>query len=194
MFLASRFCTEYHLTYIQFDRQNLLKWYTSDPNEPTPIDPRKLAKAKATKSIKKAESPLRESTPPPSSSTLPTTPSTKLEAVEPEALYPTPLTPSNSTTTMLPNTLATPSLAPTQILPNSDANDEKKPSAHEIIIPPTTSKLTHAILKHRLSGNKIKGNIYLTPLEMEELSVQWKPYRSVACWYLWSITDGTGDA
>lgn len=27
-----------------------------------------------------------------------------------------------------------------------------------------------------------RGNIYLTPQEMEELSDAWKPYRSVACW------------
>lgn len=44
------------------------------------------------------------------------------------------------------------------------------------------------------ADEKRRGNIYLTPTEMEELTSEWAPYRSVACWYLWSITDGTGDA
>ncbi|CEQ41683.1 SPOSA6832_03424, partial [Sporobolomyces salmonicolor] len=54
--------------------------------------------------------------------------------------------------------------------------------------PETSNGLTPAILKSRLSGKKIKGN-YLLPKEMEELTAPWRPYRSVAMWYLWSLTD-----
>ncbi|GAA5869349.1 hypothetical protein JCM16303_000438 [Sporobolomyces ruberrimus] len=54
--------------------------------------------------------------------------------------------------------------------------------------PETSNGLTPQVLKNRLSGKKIKG-AYLTPLEMEELMKPWEPFRSVACWYLWSVTD-----
>ena len=30
-----------------------------------------------------------------------------------------------------------------------------------------------------------------TKIEMKNFSNQWKPYRTVACWYLWKITDNT---
>ncbi|GAA5887947.1 hypothetical protein JCM5296_001506 [Sporobolomyces johnsonii] len=58
----------------------------------------------------------------------------------------------------------------------------------EFRFPETSNGLTPAILKSRLSGKKIKGN-YLLPQEMEELTAPWRPYRSVAMWYLWSLTD-----
>ncbi|GJN93568.1 hypothetical protein Rhopal_006625-T1 [Rhodotorula paludigena] len=66
-------------------------------------------------------------------------------------------------------------------------------SGGDFIFPETSNNLTPAILRSRLNGKKLKGNIYLTPQEMEELSDAWKPYRSVACWYLWSLSDGTGN-
>jgi DNA-3-methyladenine glycosylase II len=28
------------------------------------------------------------------------------------------------------------------------------------------------------------------PAEMERLAEGWKPYRSIACWYLWRFLDG----
>ena len=34
-----------------------------------------------------------------------------------------------------------------------------------------------------------RGNIYLTPTEMEELTIDWAPYRSIGVWYLWSLSD-----
>ncbi|GAA5972412.1 hypothetical protein JCM11641_001833 [Rhodosporidiobolus odoratus] len=72
-----------------------------------------------------------------------------------------------------------------------EAVEEKEDSAAPF--PETSNNLTPAILRTRLNGKKLKGNIYLTPQEMEELTAAWKPYRSVACWYLWSLSDGTGD-
>ncbi|GAA6063962.1 hypothetical protein JCM10212_004810 [Sporobolomyces blumeae] len=55
--------------------------------------------------------------------------------------------------------------------------------------PDTTNNLTPATLRYRLSGKKVKGNNYLLPLEMEELMKPWEPYRSVACYFLWAVTD-----
>ncbi|KAK7045590.1 hypothetical protein VNI00_007422 [Paramarasmius palmivorus] len=49
--------------------------------------------------------------------------------------------------------------------------------------------LTASILKGRLEGKKkIKGAI-LTPTEMEELSMSWKPYRSLGVYYMWALAD-----
>ncbi|GAA5853627.1 hypothetical protein JCM8547_007390 [Rhodosporidiobolus lusitaniae] len=61
------------------------------------------------------------------------------------------------------------------------------------VFPETSNGLTPAVLKSRLNGKKLKGNLYLSPKEMEELTAPWAPYRSVACWYLWSLSDGTGE-
>ncbi|GAA5982003.1 hypothetical protein JCM5350_000609 [Sporobolomyces pararoseus] len=58
----------------------------------------------------------------------------------------------------------------------------------DFAFPETSNGLTPQVLKNRLAGKKIKG-AYLTPQEMEELMKPWEPYRSVACWYLWSIVD-----
>ncbi|KAI3618869.1 dna-3-methyladenine glycosidase [Moniliophthora roreri] len=49
--------------------------------------------------------------------------------------------------------------------------------------------LTAAIMKSRLDGKKkIKGAM-LTPTEMEELSMSWKPYRSIGVYYMWALAD-----
>ncbi|BGP19225.1 hypothetical protein JCM10213_007040 [Rhodosporidiobolus nylandii] len=71
--------------------------------------------------------------------------------------------------------------------------DREESETSTFTFPETSNNLTPGVLKARLNGKKLKGNIYLTPQEMEELTAAWKPYRSVACWYLWSISDGTGD-
>jgi len=48
--------------------------------------------------------------------------------------------------------------------------------------------LSISILRSRLEGKKIKGAI-LTPKEMEELTVCWKPYRSLASYYMWALAE-----
>ncbi|KAG0142941.1 hypothetical protein CROQUDRAFT_661897 [Cronartium quercuum f. sp. fusiforme G11] len=53
---------------------------------------------------------------------------------------------------------------------------------------PSGSSLTMATMKARLV-KPIKVGLYLTPKEMEELTEPWKPFRSIAVWYLWSLTD-----
>ncbi|BGO94379.1 hypothetical protein NBRC10512_002077 [Rhodotorula toruloides] len=73
------------------------------------------------------------------------------------------------------------------------AKEEAEVDGGEFVFPETSNNLTPAVLRSRLNGKKLKGNIYLTPQEMEELTAAWAPYRSVACWYLWSLSDGTGD-
>ncbi|GAA5821014.1 hypothetical protein JCM3770_004471 [Rhodotorula araucariae] len=72
--------------------------------------------------------------------------------------------------------------------------EEEKVKGGDFVFPETSNGLTPGVLKARLSGKKLKGNIYLTPKEMEELTAAWRPYRSIACWYLWSLSEGTGDA
>ncbi|KAJ3735681.1 DNA glycosylase [Lentinula guzmanii] len=53
--------------------------------------------------------------------------------------------------------------------------------------PPLPAGLTASTLHSRLDGKKkIKGAI-LTPNEMEELTASWKPYRSLAVFYMWAF-------
>ncbi|KAK0212694.1 DNA glycosylase [Desarmillaria ectypa] len=55
---------------------------------------------------------------------------------------------------------------------------------------PLPEGLTVATLKARLDGKKkIKGAL-LTPAEMEGLTASWKPYRSLAVYYMWALADG----
>ncbi|KAI0341982.1 DNA glycosylase [Trametopsis cervina] len=56
-------------------------------------------------------------------------------------------------------------------------------------IPPLPAGLTVAELKRRVNAkNKIKG-AFLTPKEMEDLTEPWKPYRSVAVYYMWALAE-----
>ncbi|BGP26885.1 DNA-3-methyladenine glycosylase II [Rhodotorula toruloides] len=76
---------------------------------------------------------------------------------------------------------------------SGEGADEAEVDGGEFVFPKTSNNLTPAVLRSRLNGKKLKGNIYLSPQEMEDLTATWAPYRSVACWYLWSLADGTGD-
>lgn len=65
----------------------------------------------------------------------------------------------------------------------------------EAVLPPYPECRTlpdRKALSARLT-KKIKGNIYLSPTEMEELTESWKPYRSIGVWYLWSLSDADTD-
>ncbi|PWN19866.1 DNA glycosylase [Microstroma glucosiphilum] len=54
---------------------------------------------------------------------------------------------------------------------------------------PADAKLTLAQLNARKSGQKAKGNVYLTPPEMEALAKTWEPYRSLASVIVWALVD-----
>ncbi|KAF9227445.1 DNA glycosylase [Gyrodon lividus] len=53
---------------------------------------------------------------------------------------------------------------------------------------PLPEGLTHGTLKSRLDGKKIKG-AFLTPQEMEALTQEWVPYRSLAVYYMWALAE-----
>ncbi|KAI6169298.1 DNA glycosylase [Pisolithus thermaeus] len=53
---------------------------------------------------------------------------------------------------------------------------------------PLPNGLTPTSMKSRLSGKKVKG-VLLTPQEMEALATEWAPYRSLAAYYMWALTD-----
>ncbi|KAI9508211.1 DNA glycosylase [Russula earlei] len=55
--------------------------------------------------------------------------------------------------------------------------------------PPLPAGLTVASLRSRLDGKKkIKGAI-LTPSEMEAFTDSWRPYRSIAVYYMWALAE-----
>lgn len=65
----------------------------------------------------------------------------------------------------------------------------RKSAGTEIRPLPTT--LTLAELRNRIGGKKkIKGAL-LTPQEMEDLTEHWKPYRSIGCYFMWSLASAT---
>ncbi|GAA6019187.1 hypothetical protein JCM11491_001410 [Sporobolomyces phaffii] len=75
----------------------------------------------------------------------------------------------------------------------SSSSSSSSTAATAAAFPATSNGLTPQVLKSRLAGNKVKAaggaKGYLTPTEMQELMKPWEPYRSIACWYLWSVTD-----
>jgi len=60
------------------------------------------------------------------------------------------------------------------------------PSSEPVKLP---TGLTVAQLKSRLAGKKEKKGVYLTPDEMDALTQSWKPYRSIAVWYMWALAE-----
>ncbi|RSH86885.1 uncharacterized protein EHS24_005163 [Apiotrichum porosum] len=116
----------------------------------------------------------RSSTPPPTltPSKPPATPSNF-----PSTPGPPPVTPSASTNPMLPPK------APDSILATPEGWDHI--CAHRAAPLPPGLSLNE--LKARLAGKKAKGGVYLLPAEMETLTDAWRPYRSVAACYTWSM-------
>ncbi|KAF9510051.1 hypothetical protein BS47DRAFT_1300708 [Hydnum rufescens UP504] len=49
--------------------------------------------------------------------------------------------------------------------------------------------LTLATLKARFDGKKNAKKQYLSPEEMDALTSAWAPYRSLACYYLWALSE-----
>ncbi|GAA5901024.1 hypothetical protein JCM6882_006004 [Rhodosporidiobolus microsporus] len=193
-------------------QKNLARWFSHDPTFTPSIHPRKLAPASPTKlaSSKSAEVP-----PSPSPSPAPTGKgkgkgkAKKTEEEEEEFASAAAPTGDNDGEGVGVGKLA--QLGAAEVEQN-EVVDLDQPAAAEKLskeeeageqqgngeavtftFPETSNGLTPGILKARLNGKKLKGNIYLSPQEMEELTASWRPYRSVACWYLWSLSDGTGD-
>ncbi|KAF8625406.1 hypothetical protein AX15_005371 [Amanita polypyramis BW_CC] len=77
---------------------------------------------------------------------------------------------------------------PPPITPRTKSSLEHYAS-EESELRPLPSGLSVSVLRNRLKGKKIKG-AFLTPLEMEEMTESWKPYRSLGVYYMWSLSEG----
>ncbi|WWC89177.1 uncharacterized protein L201_004095 [Kwoniella dendrophila CBS 6074] len=141
---------------------------------------------------------VRESTPEQKTSDIfPPTPSTPTSSSHPAALVtpddsaqtvkipPTPNSPIlPSETARIPSgTLPTPT--PQSMLEPLSGNPDWNPN----IAVPLPDGLTLDVLKARLAGKKVKGGMYLTPKEMEDLTQGWRPYRSLAVFYMWPAAE-----
>ncbi|KAK4046737.1 hypothetical protein OIV83_005842 [Microbotryomycetes sp. JL201] len=158
-------------------QKSLCRWYSDDPHSTPAIHARKKQ---------------REATPTPTTAAAePKTPANKQTA--PVLSYPTPSTPSNEEKETIENLRAMGAVDVPLEEPVTPEAVVPEPPKNPFVFPATSNNLTPGVLKARLAGKKLKGNIYLTPNEMEELMAPLEPYRSVACWYLWALTDGTGD-
>lgn len=62
------------------------------------------------------------------------------------------------------------------------------PPDHATALPPLPPGLSLATLRHRATGNKVKGQ-YLTPDEMRLLTEAWEPYRSVGAYLMYALKD-----
>ncbi|KAG0658600.1 hypothetical protein C6P46_005720 [Rhodotorula mucilaginosa] len=174
-------------------QKNLCKWFSHDPALAPSIHPRKLAGASPTKLGAAATSAAPES---PSKSQSDAQTDTDSAATVPSArkthegegvgLGKLAALGGASVEQELVVDLDQPATPPR-------TSTKQEEEVVEFAFPETSNNLTPAILKSRLNGKKLKGNIYMTPQEMEEMTAAWAPYRSIACWYLWSLSDGTGD-
>lgn len=162
----------------------MIKWFTADPATEPSIHPDKLAvRGRTPEQSEEPRSAATPATPTPSNcvADVPSTPQTPLEQAPQQRNLPAKLE--------LLNELGE---AP---LPPAIGTEAPRAAPHALThhFPETSNGLTPSILRSRLaSGKKLKGGMYLSPQEMEELSAHWRPYRSVACWFLWSLSDGDG--
>lgn len=76
---------------------------------------------------------------------------------------------------------------PTPFTPSIKKTLNAVPSTMDI--PPLPKGLTVSQLRTRLEKKtKIKG-AFITPQEMEELTAQWRPFRSLAVYYMWALAE-----
>ncbi|GAA6033201.1 hypothetical protein JCM8097_002992 [Rhodosporidiobolus ruineniae] len=176
-------------------QKNLLRWFCQDPSIAPSIHPRKLTPASPTK-LSSSSSAQVPPSPSPSSFA-----GTAKEETFASAAGPTGDNDGEGAGVGKLAQLGAAAVEEEQVV-DLDAPEQGELKSEEeggeggkaeFVFPETSNNLTPAVLKSRLNGKKLKGNIYLSPLEMEELTEAWRPYRSVACWYLWSLSDGTGD-
>lgn len=59
----------------------------------------------------------------------------------------------------------------------------------KVSIPSLPEGLSVSALKNRLNGKKVAKGAFLTPKEMEELTAPWRPYRSIAVYYMWALAE-----
>jgi DNA-3-methyladenine glycosylase II len=187
-------------------QKNLCKWFSHDPALAPSIHPRKLAGASPTKLGAAATSAAPES---PSKSQSDAQTDTDSAATVPSArkthegegvgLGKLAALGGASVEQELVVDLDQPATPPR-------TSTKQEEEVVEFAFPETSNNLTPAILKSRLNGKKLKyasflssltltvkccciidanssrGNIYMTPQEMEEMTAAWAPYRSIACW------------
>ncbi|WWC94349.1 hypothetical protein V866_001191 [Kwoniella sp. B9012] len=97
---------------------------------------------------------------------------------------PTPNSPIPGEVAQIPaGTLPAP--APEEMLKPLDDSPDWNP--HTAV--PLPEGLTVDVLKARLGGKKVKGGMYLTPKEMEDLTQGWRPYRSLGVFYMWPAAE-----
>jgi DNA-3-methyladenine glycosylase II len=60
---------------------------------------------------------------------------------------------------------------------------------NDTMLPSLPAEISAATLKSRREGKKAKGNVYLTPAEMEILAAPWAPFRSIAVYMMWALVD-----
>ncbi|KAJ3866584.1 DNA glycosylase [Lentinula novae-zelandiae] len=76
---------------------------------------------------------------------------------------------------------------PPPVTPSLEQTLMKVENLPDYVPPPLPAGLSTSTLQGRLDGKKkIKGAI-LTPNEMEELTANWKPYRSLGVFYMWAF-------
>lgn len=189
-------------------QKNLCKWFSHDPALAPSIHPRKLAGASPTKLAAAASSADVESRSKPQGDaetvddSAATVPSARTHEGEGVGLGKLAALGGASVEQEVVVDLDQPATPP-RTLTKPEEQEEK---VAEFVFPETSNNLTPAVLKSRLNGKKLKyallaffhpisngllaftdaslsrGNIYMTPQEMEEMTAAWAPYRSIACW------------
>lgn len=162
-------------------QKGLLIWYTTPLAQPPPAKAEKLPLAdKKNTPAQKPET--ASATEPP---IVPATPTGEGPSLA--SIYPTPLSPT-ATTAPLADGLVKNEGVKEEGLKEEGLKEEPKGARLPSI--PEGCNLTHAAMRSRLAGNKVKGGMYLSSAEMEQLTEHWRPFRSVGLYYMWSLVDG----
>ncbi|WVW84083.1 hypothetical protein I302_106112 [Kwoniella bestiolae CBS 10118] len=97
---------------------------------------------------------------------------------------PTPNSPLPDEVAQIPNGTLPPPAPETMLAPAID-----NPDWNPYTAVPLPEGLTLEVLRARLAGKKVKGGMYLTPKEMEDLTAGWRPYRSLGVFYMWPAAE-----
>lgn len=72
----------------------------------------------------------------------------------------------------------------------AEIKHEDLSAQHSVQEPPLLpDSIPASLLRSRKDGKKAKGNVYLTPAEMEALTESWHPFRSIGVYLMWSLID-----
>ncbi|KZV73321.1 DNA glycosylase [Peniophora sp. CONT] len=176
-------------------QRGVLRWFLSlhNPSYRIEVSPQKsLEEADSKESTQPVDDDALPAFGPPGSTEGPATPPPRT-ATLPEASQDGATQPDETSSQMRPPVAPTPSALGLPSLPTftpsiNNALERRGADANDLPAP-LPAGLTATEMKARLTGKKKVKGALLTPAEMEALTESWKPYRSLAVYFMWGLAE-----